>query len=125
MKYLDAFFKKKKFFLNNRGEHYRDFTYIKDVVSIISKLSKKNITNHEVFNICSNNPLHLNKIINFYKKNNIRPKIILRGLQESDIIKTHGDNRLIGKKVKEIKFTKIELALKNTLQWYKENKSLF
>jgi UDP-glucuronate 4-epimerase len=125
MKYLDAFFNKKKFFLNNKGEHYRDFTYIKDVVSIITKLSKKNITNHEVFNICSNNPLHLNKIINFYKKNNIRPKIILRGLQESDIIKTHGDNRLIAKKIKEIKFTKIELALKNTLQWYKENKSLF
>ena len=50
MKYLDAFFNKKKFFLNNKGEHYRDFTYIKDVVSLIIKLSKKNIANHEVFN---------------------------------------------------------------------------
>jgi UDP-glucuronate 4-epimerase len=125
MKYLDAFFNKKKFFLNNKGEHYRDFTYIKDVVSLIIKLSKKNIAHHEVFNICSNKPLHLNKVINFYKKNNIRPKIILRGLQASDILKTHGDNHLISKKVKEIKFTKIELALKNTLQWYKQNKSLF
>ena len=124
MKYLNSFFNKKKFYLNNKGEHYRDFTYINDVISIILKLSKKKILNHEVFNICSNNPVHLKKIINFFKKNNIKPKIILRGLQASDIIKTHGDNRLIMKKIKNIKFTRTEVALKNTLEWYRKNKSL-
>jgi hypothetical protein len=45
-------------------------------------------------------------------------------LQASDIIKTHGDNRLIMKKIKNIKFTQTEVALKNTLEWYKKNKSL-
>jgi UDP-glucuronate 4-epimerase len=68
MKYLNSFFNKKKFYLNNKVEHYRDFTYINDVISIILKLSKKNILNHEVFNICSNNPVHLKKIIFFFKK---------------------------------------------------------
>ena len=125
MKYLNAFFFKKKFYLNNRGEHYRDFTYISDVVSIMLKLSKRNILKHNVYNICSNNPVYLKKIINFYKNNNIKPKIILRGLQSSDIIKTHGDNSLILKKIKKIKFTQIEVALKNTLRWYIRNKNLF
>jgi len=125
MKYLNSFFNKKKFFLNNKGEHYRDFTYIKDVISIVLKLSKKNILRHKIFNICSNNPVHLKKVINYFKKNNIEPKIILRGLQSSDVIKTHGDNRLIMKKIKNIKFTHTEIALKNTLNWYKKNKNLF
>lgn len=125
MKYLNAFFSKNRFYLNNRGEHHRDFTYINDVVSIMLKLSKKNITGHEVFNICTNNPVHLKKIINFYKKNKIKPKIVLRGLQSSDIIKTHGDNNLILKKIKNVKFTQTEIALKNTLSWYKKNKNLF
>jgi len=125
MKFLNSFFNKENFFLNNKGEHYRDFTYIYDVISIILKLSKKNILSHEVFNICSNNPLHLKKIINFFRENNIKPKITLRGLQASDIIKTHGENRLILKKIKNIKFTQTEVALKNTLEWYKKNKNLF
>jgi len=125
MKYLDSFFNKKKFFLNNKGEHYRDFTYIRDVVSLIVKLSKKKIVKHEIFNICSNNPIHLKKMINFLKKNYIKPKLIMRALQTSDVIKTHGNNKLILKKIKNFKFTKLEKALQNTIHWYKKNNFLF
>jgi hypothetical protein len=64
-------------------------------------------------------------VINFFKKNKIKPKIILRGLQTSDVKKTHGDNSLILKKIKNIKFTQAEVALTNTLSWYKKNKNLF
>jgi UDP-glucuronate 4-epimerase len=125
MKYLNAFFNKKKFFLNNKGRHLRDFTYIYDVVSIIIELSKKNISSHQIFNVCSNKPVHLKKIINYFKKQKIKPKISLRELQEGDIIKTHGDNSLVLKKTKNIKFTETETALNNTLRWYKKNKELF
>jgi UDP-glucuronate 4-epimerase len=125
LKFLEAAKKNKIFELYNNGLHYRDFTYIKDVVSIMLKLSKRNISSHEIFNICSNNPLHLKKVINFFKKNKIKPKIILRGLQTSDVKKTHGDNSLILKKIKNIKFTQAEVALTNTLSWYKKNKNLF
>ena len=34
--------KKKQFFLNNSGNHWRDFTYINDVVEILYKLKNKN-----------------------------------------------------------------------------------
>ena len=33
-KFLTSSFKKKSFYLNNRGNHVRDFTYIKDLIQI-------------------------------------------------------------------------------------------
>ena len=44
----------KKFYLYNHGNRKRDFTYIKDVLKIILKISNKNLkNNYDVFNICS------------------------------------------------------------------------
>ena len=40
-KYFFSYFFKKIFFLNNNGNHDRDFTYIDDVVNVLIKLSKK------------------------------------------------------------------------------------
>ena len=40
MKYIDCFYKKKLFYLNNYGNHSRDFTYIGDVVNILYLLLK-------------------------------------------------------------------------------------
>ena len=41
LKYLDCKRKNKTFFLNNSGNHWRDFTYIDDVTNILSKLLRK------------------------------------------------------------------------------------
>ena len=38
MKYLQSSLSNKNFFLYNNGNHYRDFTYIDDVIKIMSKL---------------------------------------------------------------------------------------
>ena len=65
LKLLNAAYKKRKFFLNNKGNHYRDFTYIKDVISLVIKLRKVKNDKHEVYNICSNKPIGLKKVINF------------------------------------------------------------
>ena len=52
-KYLTSSKANKTFYLNNFGNHFRDFTYIQDVVKIIYKLIvKKQKKNHEIFNIC-------------------------------------------------------------------------
>ena len=37
MKYLNAIYLKKKINIFNRGNHYRDFTYIDDVTSMVKK----------------------------------------------------------------------------------------
>ena len=49
------FDKKSKFYLNNYGNHTRDFTYINDVTEILYKLLVlKFLGSNTVVNICSN-----------------------------------------------------------------------
>ena len=94
IKYIDSSFKKKNFYLNNYGNHTRDFTYIGDVVQIMKKLIYlKNRKNHEVFNICSGKPIKLIKIINFLNSLTKAPKIKKIKFQRADVLKTHCSNK--------------------------------
>ena len=122
MKYLTSSYNKKiNFYLNNYGEHTRDFTYILDACKIISKLifSKKKV-NHEIFNVCSNNPKKLTDIIkkiNFLTKK--KPKLFKRKLQQADVVKTHGTNKKIKSFIGKQNFTSIDYGLKTTVEWFK------
>jgi len=127
-KYLKSiFYKKEKFYLNNFGNHTRDFTYIKDVNKILlGLLKKKPIKGHVVFNICSNNPIKITKVLDIISKEiKIKPKINKRQFQRADVIKTHGNNNKIKKYNKINKFTDIHIAISNTAKWYKENWEIF
>jgi UDP-glucuronate 4-epimerase len=112
---------KKKFFLNNYGNHDRDFTYIGDVIEIILKILSKKIKFHQIFNISSNNPINIKEIINYLKKNN---KINIQYIKQdsSDVLKTHGCNKKI------LTFTKIKIKnnlitkIDSIFKWYKKNK---
>ena len=122
IKYISAFFNKKKFILHNFGNHVRDFTYVGDVVKILFLLLKNNnkIKNFEILNVCSNNPIPLSKIIKTMKENNIVPKIKKTSLQMADIIKTHGDNKKILRITNFRKFSSIKDSIKKTIMWYTE-----
>ncbi len=124
-KILNASFSKKIFYLNNKGNHYRDFTYIDDVISILLRLRKIKIVNHEIYNICSNNPVGLKKVIKFISNYIPKTKIVLRKKQLADIFKTHGCNKKVTRKLKNLKFTKLEKSLLNTVRWFERNKKLF
>ncbi len=106
----------------NNGNHYRDFTYVDDVIKILNKLiNKKSLDKipYQFFNICSGKPISLKKFISIIEKNiNKKAKIINLGMQKGDIIKTHGDNSNLLKKIGKIKFTKIEDGVKNFVNWY-------
>jgi len=41
-------------------------------------------------------------------------------LQKADVIKTHGSNKKIIKKIGKIKFTSIEVGLMKTAKWFKK-----
>ena len=125
LKLLNASFKNKIFYLNNRGNHFRDFTYIKDVVTLILKLRKTKTVGHEFYNICSNNPVGLKKVVNYIGKFTPQTKIILRKKQLADIYKTHGQNKKILRKVGNFKFTDLKISILNTIEWYKKYKNLF
>ena len=122
MKYLASSYDKKiNFYLNNYGKHTRDFTYILDACKIISKLvfTKKKI-NHEIFNICSNNPKKLTDVIkkiNFLTQK--KPKLFKRKLQQADVVKTHGTNKKIKSFIGNQSFTSLDDGLKITVEWFK------
>jgi UDP-glucuronate 4-epimerase len=123
LKLLKAINNKQTFYLNNFGYHFRDFTYIGDVVKILEKmLYLKNKNQFEVFNICSNKPYKLSKIINYVT--NILGSVKIKNciINKADVIKTHGNNKLIKKKLKSISFTSIEKSMDNTIKWFKKNK---
>ena len=96
-KYLESLINKKRFNLFNSGNHLRDYTHIDDVVKIMDLLiSKKMSKKFEIFNICSNKPIDINKlslfIAKFLRK---KPKFVFKDRNKIEVIKTHGDNKKI------------------------------
>jgi len=126
LKLINSFYKKKKFYLNNFGNHTRDFTYIDDVVRIIIKLSQSNkiSNNFEIFNICSSKPLSLLYLVNTFKKISGDFKIYKRKFQDGDIINTYGSNIKLKKIIKNLKFTKFDIGFENIVNWYKKYNKL-
>ena len=122
LKYLLAIKDKKIFNLNNYGNHERDFTYIDDAVSIIDKLlNKKQIKNHEIFNICSNKPIKLSLILKVLNENFSKPKIKKRKFQLADVLKTHGDNTKVKRFINFNNFTEIKTGLNRVIRWTIKN----
>ena len=79
------------------GKHYRDFTYIDDVIKAIVKiLDKKFKEKHNIFNIASGKIIRLGDLISRIE-NVINKKaiIVYREKQMGDVIKTHGNIKKI------------------------------
>tara|TARA_B100000989_G_scaffold160960_1_gene120183 strand:+ start:1837 stop:2802 length:966 start_codon:yes stop_codon:yes gene_type:complete len=127
-KYLKSVFDvKSKFYLNNYGNHTRDFTYINDVTELLYILLNVKFTkNNSLINICSNKPIKITKILNlidnYFKK---RPIIYKRSFQKADVKKTHGSNQNIKKITKKKNFTVISSSILRTIRWYEKNYKLF
>lgn len=121
LKLFEAFFKKKFFYLNNHGNHDRDFTYIGDVTNMINKIIDKKFKQHSIFNICSNRPKNILQILNKFNKNYpVKFKMIEK--DNADVLKTHGDNKKILTSISYNEFADFEKKFMDTYNWYKENK---
>ena len=112
---------KKKIFLHNNGLNFRDFTYIDDLIKILI-LTLKKFPKDKLLNICRSKPI---KTINLVKLiSNLyggkTSKIVNTGFVKGEMLKTHGSNNLLKKNFKKIKFTKLELGLKKTIDIYKK-----
>ncbi len=112
---------KKTLELNNNGNHYRDFTHIDDVVEILYALMNKKINKiFDVYNICSNKPQNIKKIIKYFKNKISDLKITNIPKNKLDVFKTHGDNKKISKLLKYKEYTRFETGLKQVFAWYKK-----
>lgn len=123
-KLLKSIFQNKKFYLNNNGNHQRDFTHIDDVKNIIYKLIKKKFNNKfQLFNVCSNKSINLRQLITEISKlTNLNPKIVKIQKHKADVLKTHGDNTEIVKFLNLKYFRNIIFELPSIISWYKKNK---
>ena len=64
IKLLNSIKKNNTFHLNNSGNHYRDFTHISFVLEILDFTLFSKFSGHEIFNICSNKPILIKKLVN-------------------------------------------------------------
>ena len=106
------------FELNNEGDHYRDFTYIKDVNKILISLIKKKNFKYDVYNICSSKPIFIKKVINKFSK--ITGYKLIKNIKKNnlDVYKTYGDNKRIKKLTNTNINTNFNKGLLNTIKWY-------
>ena len=123
MKYLIASKNNINFPLYNKGDHYRDFTYIDDAVSICELLINKKIKKRfEIFNICSSRPLLITKVIKEIDRYIKKPKILIKPRDKADVYKTFGDNRKINYFLnKKIKYTDYKKGIEETCKWFLQN----
>jgi len=122
LKLLDKAKSKKTFQVNNFGNHFRDFTYIDDVTNMVFSLflKYKKIKMFDYFNLCSNNPINLMKIINHIVKRAGKTKLKRVKFQKADVYKTHGNNKKILKLIKYRKFNDIFKSIEKTIDWHKK-----
>lgn len=113
---------KKEINIFNKGNHYRDFTYIDDcvaaIVKIINKPSKKEIPN-QIFNIGKGHSVKLLYFIKLIETNlNLKARKIFFSLQAGDVQKTHSDIRKIKNLINFKPKIEIELGVKKFIDWY-------
>ncbi len=110
--------------LYNYGNHFRDFTYIDDIVNgiytIIKKPSKEKIP-YNVFNIGNGKSRKLKDYLSLIeKKLNKKAKIKNLNLQKGDIFKTHSDIKLLKRYSNYNPKINIEEGVSKFIDWFKK-----
>jgi UDP-glucuronate 4-epimerase len=121
-------YEKKTINVYNNGNHYRDFTYIDDIINQILLISEKKYSNESlkkknyfsVYNLGNGKPFKLMKFINLIEQElNIKAKIKYLPSQPGDMIGTHSDMSKFYKDYKKIKKIPLKLGIRNFINWFK------
>ena len=110
----------------NFGNHYRDFTYVEDIVEAVYRLilkppSSKNKIPYNIFNIGNNRSISLRKYISEIEKQTKKKSIQkLLPLQPGDVRQTYADSSKLYKYTGYKPKTQVSEGIKKFIQWYKE-----
>jgi UDP-glucuronate 4-epimerase len=128
-KFADAINGNKTVTLNNNGKHYRDFTYIDDVVTAIHKLIKlrnfskkdqKSNLYYQIFNMGGGQKIQITKIVEILQKLFKKKAIIKMGpLKKGDIIFSKSSTQKLFRNINYVPKTKISLGMKKFFNWFK------
>ena len=123
-KFTKKILQNKKIELYNHGNHFRDFTYIADIIDGITPIIKKPKKDKIPFNIFNIGKGKSQKLISYLnsieKKLNKKAKIKKMPLQLGDIKKTHSDVSLLNKYSGYSPTTDIDKGVSDFIDWYLE-----
>ncbi len=109
--------------LNNSGNDMRDFTHVDNAVNGITNILKKVLKTKNkslIFNIGSDNPVKVKKILKIIERQfNIKPKVRILKKNKFDPFKTHADLRKI-KKIGYSKNIEFQKGYEDFLIWFKK-----
>ncbi len=107
----------------NHGNHFRDFTYINDIVKGIYLATKKNqkITNFRIYNLGKGQSISLKKFISQIELI-LNKKAIKKYLpmQKGDTLKTYSNINLAKKDLGYYPTTEYKSGIKKFINWYKK-----
>lgn len=118
LKFLKIAKNKETFYLNNMGKHWRDFTYIKDVVENLVILLNKNYKKNLILNVCSNHPVYIKNLIKYLSKKANFSNIKNVEKNNYEVLKTHGKNKQLLNITKFKKFSNFYNSVDNTINWF-------
>ncbi len=136
-KFTELILNNKKIEIYNRGQLYRDFTYIDDVVESIFQIIK-NPPNNELINLNSNDPssswapynlFNIGnstniKLIDFIdlleKQLNKKSKKIYKEMQLGDVLSTYADCTKLKNWINYKPKTNLQKGIKEFVDWYKK-----
>lgn len=137
-KFTKSILKKKSIVLFNKGQMYRDFTFIDDTVDALFKVIKKNPLklnlkdkkkllinesncNFNLINIGNNKKTKLLDFVKILEKNlKTKAKVKFDKIQMGDVKSTVTSNKNLKKLIKMKKPTRHEIGIKKFVEWYRK-----
>jgi UDP-glucose 4-epimerase len=109
--------------LHGDGNQSRDFTYVKTVVEVLSKLTERNLNYAGAINLAYGNNINLNYIIDLLRMN--FPKVKVKNIQtrKGDVRHSENSPLLINSLIPEINPENFERAFSETVEWIKKNRN--
>ena len=122
-KILNSAKNNKTFVAYDFGNHYRDFTFIDDVIKLMIKVlnyKSKNQIPYRLFNIGEGKPIRLKTIIKLVEKiYGSKIKIKFNPRQLGDVKTTYASSMRIKKITKFFNFTNLSEGIKIYIKWFK------
>ena len=121
-KWIFAAFKGERLVVYGDGEQKRDFTFVDDVVQILSRSIRENHDADYPVNLAFGNPVTLNEIIGVFKSYFGGIKVEYKEIRKGDIRNSESNPKALSDlHNNQIKETPLEKGLIATFDWYKEH----
>ena len=118
--FIDSIQKDKPVTLYNKGNMWRSFTYIDDVVeALVRFVEKKHKPGHRVYNIGGDSLVKVGDLIKeFEVVLSKKAEIQHQEKHIADVLKTHADTSSLKRAIGFVPKTHIKTGLKNFVEWY-------